>query len=185
MLVVAAAPPPQLSRYVSIKHFIGIQLQAAAVERWRQQAQAQHVKKRETVQVRSWGDTMYKTILLGSVVPILYIIVRTMTQILVYESISHPLNKNCLQPQEEEGEADSGNCNILLYFGLGLMCVGSVIAFVGGWWGRVNIYLDEDNSFKVISAAAGVTLVILSYFVSHQLFCLRSGGQARVNINTP
>ena len=61
MLVVAAAPPPQLSRYVSIKHFIGIQFQAAAVERWRQQAQAQHVKKRETVQVRSWGDTMYKT----------------------------------------------------------------------------------------------------------------------------
>ena len=72
-------------------------------------------------------------VLLGSVVPILYIIVRAMTQILVYESISHPLNKNCLQPQEEEGEADSGNCNILLYFGLGLMCVGSVIAFVGGW----------------------------------------------------
>ena len=64
---------------------------------------------------------------------IYYIIVRTMTQILVYESISHPLYKNCLQPQEEEGEADSGNCNILLYFGLGLMCVGSVIAFVGGW----------------------------------------------------
>ena len=56
-----------------------------------------------------------------------------MTQILVYGSITHPLYKNCLQPQEEEGEADSGNCNILLYFGLGLMCVGSVIAFVGGW----------------------------------------------------
>ena len=131
---------------------------------------------------------MKLAILLGSVVvPILYIIVRAMTQILVYESISHPLYKNCLQPQEEEGEADSGNCNILLYFGLGLMCVGSVIAFVGGWRGRVNIYLDEDNSFKFLSAAAGVTLVILSYFVSHQhqLFCLRSGGQARVNINTP
>ena len=73
-------------------------------------------------------------VLLGSLVPIIYIIVRAMTQILVYESISHPLYKNCLQPQEEEGEADSGNCNILLYFGLGLMCVGSVIAFVGGWW---------------------------------------------------
>ena len=56
MLVVAAAQSPQLSRYVSIKHFIGIQLQAAAVERWRQQAQAQHVKKRETVQVRSGGE---------------------------------------------------------------------------------------------------------------------------------
>ena len=84
-------------------------------------------------------------ILLGSLVPILYIIVRAMTQILVYESISHPLYKNCLQPQEEEGEADSGNCNILLYFGLGLMCVGSVIAFVGGWRGRVDIYLDEDE----------------------------------------
>ena len=151
MLVVAAAPPPQLSRYVSIKHFIGIQFQAAAVERWRQQAQAQHVKKRETVQVRSWGGRYHSipfhgeiryiklAVLLGSVVvPILYIIVRTMTQILVYESISHPLYKNCLQPQEEEGEADSGNCNILLYFGLGLMCVGSVIAFVGGWWGQVR-----------------------------------------------
>ena len=25
----------------------------------------------------------------------------------------------------------SSSCNILLYFGLGLMCVGSVIAFVG------------------------------------------------------
>ena len=35
-------------------------------------------------------------ILLGSLVPILYIIVRAMTQILVYESISHPLYKNCL-----------------------------------------------------------------------------------------
>ena len=90
-------------------------------------------------------------VLLGSLVPIIYIIVRAMTQILVYESISHPLYKNCLQPQEEEGEADSGNCNILLYFGLGLMCVGSVIAFVGGWWwwGRVNIYLDEEQLLQI------------------------------------
>ena len=117
------------------------------MERWRQQAQAQHVKKRETVQVSSWGRyDMKLAVLLGSLVPILY-----MTQILVYESISHPLYKNCLQPQEEEGEADSGNCNILLYFGLGLMCVGSVIAFVGGWWwwGRVNIYLDEEQLLQI------------------------------------
>ena len=34
-------------------------------------------------------------------------------------------------PVAEEDDLSSSSCNILLYFGLGLMCVGSVIAFVG------------------------------------------------------
>ena len=34
-------------------------------------------------------------------------------------------------PVAEEDDFSSSSCNILLYFGLGLMCVGSVIAFVG------------------------------------------------------
>lgn len=38
---------------------------------------------------------------------------------------------NFQRAAEDEEDYNPGNCNILLYFGLGLLCVGSVITFVG------------------------------------------------------
>ena len=50
----------------------------------------------------------------------------------------------------------SGSWNILLYFGLGLMCVGSVIAFVGEdqslgkeWAPQIKVSIEKEHFLVV------------------------------------
>ena len=88
-----------------------------AVERWRQQA---NNRKKEMAQaVNKW----LLTFLINKEKEALYFILQP--------------------PVAEEDDFSSSSCNILLYFGLGLMCVGSVIAFVGE---DQTLLLERDGS---------------------------------------
>ena len=70
----------------------------------------------------------------------------------------------------------SSSCNILLYFGLGLMCVGSVIAFVGEdqtWEQALRskflfkgtfLGLKEVHTWRMLESSFRLNFKLVQYF---------------------